>query len=430
MTREKNLKIKQSIISTLKRRKSQTCHVFKVKIDYSKLNAKQKEQLKMVFVEAKWIYNMLLSKSETESLFEMSIAHFSTLKEVNHYDKDKKEVTSPLKYISSQMKQSILRSMQSSIKTLSSLKKKGMPVGKLKYLSEYRSINLQQYGITYSIVGKNKVKIQKLGTFKVNGLKQIQSIEGIEIANAKLINSASGYYIAITTFCPKKIEAKDKALLGIDLGCKTTVTCSDGTTFDCKVEETERLKRLQRKLQDKKKGSNSYMKVKLMLKKEHEHIANKRADKANKIVASLKRYKIVMQDEQISSWKDDASGTGRAKTIQHSCLGRIKSKLMQLEDTVVLDKWLPTTKICCNCGTIVEMTMKDRTFHCPKCGLSEDRDLHAAKNMLRMYNILAQHFDGAKHQIVGVGCTDFKRLRKDTRQKIVSALSKVEDTTL
>ena len=47
-----------------------------------------------------------------------------------------------------------------------------------------------------------------------------------------------------------------------------------------------------------------------------------------------------------------------------------------------------------------------------------------------MYNILAQHFDGAKHQIVGVGCTDFKRLRKDTRQKIVSALSKVEDTTL
>ena len=37
---------------------------------------------------------------------------------------------------------------------------------------------------------------------------------------------------------------------------------------------------------------------------------------------------------------------------------------------------------------------------------------------------------GAKHQIVGVGCTDFKRLRKDTRQKIVSALSKVEDTTL
>ena len=39
-------------------------------------------------------------------------------------------------------------------------------------------------------------------------------------------------------------------------------------------------------------------------------------------------------------------------------------------------------------------------------------------------------YNCAKHQIVGVGCTDFKRLRKDTRQKIVSALSKVEDTTL
>ncbi len=397
------------------RRKNQVCRVFKVKIDYSKLNVKQKEQLKMIFVEAKWLYNMLLSQ---ENLFETNPLK---IKEAIHYSKDKKEIKSPLFYISSQMKQSVKETMLSNIKMLSTKKKKGQTVGKLKYLSEYKSINLVQYGTTYNIVGKDKIKIQRIsGTLKVNGLKQLNGIQGLEITNAKLLNTASGYYLAITTFSPKEKEVEDKPLIGIDLGCKTTVTCSDGTTFDCIVEETERLKRLQRKLQAKKKGSNSYKKVKFMLRKEHEHICNIKTDKSNKIISQLKNYKIVMQDEDISGWKNDASGTGRAKTIQHSCLGRIKAKLVSFPDTIVLSKWLPTTKICCQCGTMVEgMTLKDRVFVCPKCGNPEDRDLHAAKNMLSIYKIL-----------VGVGRTDFKRQSKIMRQEIASYFAKVEGTTI
>lgn len=417
MTAEKNIKIRNSILMTRLRRKSQACRVFKVKIDYSKLNAKQKEQLKMIFVEAKWLYNMLLSQ---ESLFETNPLK---IKEAVHYTKDKKEIKSPLSHISSQMKQSVMETMLSNVRMLSTKKKRGQPVGKLKYLSDYKAINLKQYGTTYNIVGKNKIKIQRIsGTLKVNGLKQLKlnEIQGLEITNAKLLSTASGYYLAITTFSPKEKEVEDKPLIGIDLGCKTTVTCSDGAAFDCIVEETERLKRLQRKLQAKKKGSNSYRKVKLMLRKEYEHVCNIRTDKANKIISQLKNYKIVMQDEDISSWKDDASGTGRAKTVQHSCLGRIKRKLVSFPDTVVISRWLPTTKICSRCGTIVEgMTLKDRAFVCPKCGNSEDRDLHAAKNMLSIYKIL-----------VGAGHTDFKRQSKVMRQEIASYFAEAEGTTL
>ena len=68
--------------------------------------------------------------------------------------------------------------------------------------------------------------------------------------------------------------------------------------------------------------------------------------------------------------------------MQHSCLGLVKAKLKALPQTIILDKWIPTTKWCSRCGTKNEyITLADRTFHCG-CGCTEDRDIHAAKNML------------------------------------------------
>ena len=49
---------------TLAKRKSQICRVYKVKIDESKLSRRQREELKMLFVEAKWFYNWLLANKE------------------------------------------------------------------------------------------------------------------------------------------------------------------------------------------------------------------------------------------------------------------------------------------------------------------------------------------------------------------------------
>lgn len=51
----------------------------------------------------------------------------------------------------------------------------------------------------------------------------------------------------------------------------------------------------------------------------------------------------------------------------------------------ILDKWFPTTKYCSNCGSKVELRLKDRIFECPKCKTKKDRDIHAAKNMIWFY---------------------------------------------
>jgi transposase len=69
-------------------------------------------------------------------------------------------------------------------------------------------------------------------------------------------------------------------------------------------------------------------------------------------------------------------------------MGLIKSKLKQLPQTIILDKWIPTTKLCPKCQTINKhITLKDRIFKCG-CGYEFDRDIHSAKNMLAIKNLV------------------------------------------
>ncbi|MCC3414681.1 MULTISPECIES: RNA-guided endonuclease TnpB family protein, partial [unclassified Microcoleus] len=49
---------------------------------------------------------------------------------------------------------------------------------------------------------------------------------------------------------------------------------------------------------------------------------------------------------------------------------------------VLVDRWFPSSKICANCGHKKDMPLSVRTYDCPACGLSVDRDLNASLNIL------------------------------------------------
>ena len=68
-------------------------------------------------------------------------------------------------------------------------------------------------------------------------------------------------------------------------------------------------------------------------------------------------------------------------------MGLIKSKLMKLDNVIVLDKFIPTTKWCPCCHRINELNLNDRTYKC-ECGYLNDRDIHAAQNMLNIKNLV------------------------------------------
>ncbi len=298
--------------------------------------------------------------------------------------------TRELNFIGAQMKQSVLAGIISSIKTLSTLKKKGHKVGALKYSSDYKSLNLKQYGNTYKIINSNKMRIQGVsGKVKVNGLKQFINMSNIDIANAKLLNTPTSYYVAITIFKYNDdivIKPYIGDEIGIDMGIKDAITLSNGEKFSATIGETERLKRLQKKFARQKKGSNNRWKTRWRIKKEYQKITNRKNDATNKAVARILSFEhIYMQDEQISGWHKGLFG----KQVQHSILGRVKAKLINNPRVEVLDRFAPTTKWCPKCGNKnTDITLADRTFVCPHCGQTNDRDVHSAQNMITMIKTL------------------------------------------
>ena len=377
---ERNKLIGENGLKTRMKHAKQTCKTFRFKIDYDNLNLQQKEHIKMLFVEAKWIYNYLISQDDIYSF------DYKNLNQVIHKDKHKNDIISDIKYVRSSVKQELIGQIINQIKGLSKLKKKGHNVGKLKFNSEFNSIKLKQYNITHSLRG-NKFKIQGIkDPIRVRGLNQLSKHKNIDYTTANLLYNGINYYIALTCFIDKEnIEKQYKNnIVGIDMGVSTSLTLSDSTKYDISIEESDRLKKLQAKLVSKQKGSNNRYKLIKKIRKEHIHINNKKNDISNKIVHSIldDNKIIVIQDEQISKWKQDGMSGSK---IQHSILGRIKHKLIMCDRTVVLDKWFPTTKYCSNCGSKIELELKDRIFECPKCKIKEDRDIHAANNMIYFY---------------------------------------------
>ena len=382
---EKRAAIKATRFATASKRKNQICKVFECKIVEKRLNNKQHEELNMLFVEGKWFYNHVLNLHH--SGISLKNINSTKIKEINKFNKNNEKETTKLNFIGSQQKQAIVTRMISNEKTIITLVKKGLQkYGNLQFKSELNCIPLKQYGISYRFKSFNKVKIQGIsGTVLVRTGNQLQIAD--ELANANLIKKPDGYYLKVTAYINKEnykqIETNGKEI-GLDFGIKTNITTSEGEKLDVSVEESDRLKKLQRKQFRQVKGSNNRYKTIKKIQREYQKLSNKKQDKANKIVSELKCYEtIVIQDEQISNWHCGQFG----KQVQHSCMGLIKSKLKQLSQTIVLNKWIPTTKWCPKCGRLHDMPTDVRTYVC-ECGYNEDRDVHSANNMITIKDLI------------------------------------------
>lgn len=154
---EKKSKIREAKKRTALRRLGQVVKVYECKIVEKRLNKRQKEQLKMLFVEGKWFYNHVLSLHQSQKLRALNAC---AIKDVSRLDKDRKAQPTHLEYISAAQKQSILARMISNEMTIRSLVKKGLQKhGSLKFKSELTCIPLRKYGQQYVFKSCNKVKI-------------------------------------------------------------------------------------------------------------------------------------------------------------------------------------------------------------------------------------------------------------------------------
>ena len=282
-----------------------------------------------MFVEGKWFYNHVLNLHKNG--LKLKDINTTNIKSVDHYNKNKELISDELLVLNSQEKQAILTRMMSNQKTIVKMVRNGRQThGNMQFKTELNCIPLKQYGTTYKFKSQNKIKVAGIhGDMRVKGTSQIPC--NCDYANGVLLKRPDGYYLIVTCYIDnnkiQKQETNGKEI-GLDFGIHTNITTSEGEKLDVSIEESERLKKLQRKLQNQKKGSNNRYKTIKQIRRQYLKLTNKKKDKANKIVHKLKQYNcIVIQDEQLNKWHKQ---NGMSRKVQHSCMGLIKSKLINL----------------------------------------------------------------------------------------------------
>lgn len=377
-------KIRASMSATKARRQTQVCRVFELKVSIRHNPKETFQKLAQCFKEAKWVINDMLSLSKDNPDNSMFDYKYTEHKDVVHYDKDKNPITDTVT-LPSVLHRATVAQKKTDIVNLSKTKKKGIKVGALKFKSEVNCIPIIT-GFTQILDGC-RITIPGFRKLRVHGLNQLHQFEKFELADAKLIRKASGYYVKISVMLPKEKRIPTNRNVGLDFGIKDSITTSYGDKYNCKVRETDRLKFLSRKLNRRgkkkhEKGSKLYYRCLRQLRREYEHIANVRKDMSNKIYHKLVTdYDVIyFQDEQIKNWHKGLFG----KQVQSSCLGALKQRLVALEASgrsFKISKWEPTTKLCPVCGTTNHPTLADRIYKCD-CGYEMDRDTHSARVIL------------------------------------------------
>jgi transposase len=381
---ETKARIRASMSATKARRQTQICRVFELKVSVRHNPKETFQKLAQCFKEAKWVINDMLSLSKDNPDNSMFDYKYTEHKNVVHYDKDKNPLTDALT-LPSVFHRATVAQKKTDIVSLAKAKKKGRKVGALKFKSEVNCIPIIT-GYTQILDGC-RITIPGFRKLRVHGIDQLHQFEKFEIADAKLVRKASGYFVKISVMLPKERRNPTGRNVGLDFGIKDSVTTSYGDKYNCKVRESDRLKFLSRKLNKRgkkkhEKGSRQYYRCKRQLKREYEHLANRRKDACNKIYHRLVTdYDVIyFQDEQIANWHKGLFG----KQVQSSCLGSLKQRLKSLQDSgrsFMISKWEPTTKLCPQCGARNILSLDDRIYKCD-CGYEMDRDIHSARLVL------------------------------------------------
>lgn len=186
-------------------------------------------------------------------------------------------------------------------------------------------------------------------------------------------------------------EPQEKTTVGIDLGVKSLVVCSDGRTFENPKNlqrSLHRLAMLQKCLSRKQKGSANRDKARVKIARLQEHISNCRKDNLHKITHTLTHDSqvrtICMEDLNVKGMQRNHH---LAQAVVDASFGMF---LTMLEykcrwygvNLIKIDRFAPSSKTCVKCGHIYKgLKLSERSWTCPECGTHHDRDFNAACNI-------------------------------------------------
>ena len=193
---------------------------------------------------------------------------------------------------------------------------------------------------------------------------------------------------------PKRVM-KWSDVVGVDLGLASAAVIHDGSQTRvvhaqrALRKKLARLKRLDRELARKQRGSANREKAKLRRARSHYKISCQRQDYLHQLSSSLAKTKsvIVLEDLNVKGMQQYHS---LAFSIGDAGMGELRRQLTYKSEwygarLVIADRWFPSSKLCSGCGTIKDtLRLSERVYCCDVCGVSIDRDENAAINLRRL----------------------------------------------
>ena len=301
--------------------------------------------------------------------------------------------------------------------------KKGFPKFKSKRNKQSYITNNQGNNIR---IEKKKIKLPKVGFIKI---KQHRKFTGIMKSVTVSKDITNKYFVSVLVDTDYKSTVKEtKNKIGLDLGVKNIVVDSNGNKIEnpkLLQKHEKNIKTKQKTLSRKKKGSNNYEKTRVKLAKCYEKLTNSRKDFLHKLSYTIinENQIIVVEDLSVKSMIENSNNSNITKSIADVSFSEL---IRQLEYKakwnnrvlVKIDKYFPSSQTCNNCG-FINKEVKDlsvRIWKCPSCNVVHDRDVNAAKNILREGIIKFNKTAGT----AGLACVNLSA--KDIEQEAHQAL--------
>ena len=193
------------------------------------------------------------------------------------------------------------------------------------------------------------------------------------------------WYMSVQVEVPDTRTAPDSTV-GVDVGMKTPAVCSDGMSLTLPSEQLQYLDRRLRKAQccysRRKKGSRRRFMALHRKQRIQERINNIRGDAIHKFTSAVCKNHATVVIEDLNAKGMHHGPKNIRSGMQRSCMSEILRQLKyKALYCIEADRWYPSTQLCSNCGARKKMDLTERTYNCPHCGLSLDRDLNAAINL-------------------------------------------------
>jgi putative transposase len=210
--------------------------------------------------------------------------------------------------------------------------------------------------------------------------------EASKIYNVTVSRTADMWFASISCEVPES-ENQAEGGVGIDVGIKDLATLSDGTKYGNPRIEKQFAKKIayaQRGLARKQKGSNNRRKARMKLAKLYYRQACMRLDYQHKFTTEVcRKYAAVcLEDLNI---KGMLANHKLAKAISDASWNKAIAQFgYKAKEVIRIGRFEPSSQVCHCCNyQNTELKLSDRVWVCPECGAKLDRDINAAKNILR-----------------------------------------------